>query len=541
MDNDKELAELIKNRLYFYISKRSIKKYPKEEIHFTIEKTFYYDSFFLDFGPFKLSLLVKFYRLLREKLDESKNSNKKFYFWSKNCKKKRTNSAVLICSFIMVYCSISAKEAYSKISHLKKFYPFHDASPLESTYGLNVLDVLEGLEKGIQNNWVDFDTFDIQWYEKHEKVINGDLNWIIPNKILAFCSPTPDQNVKKKKNKKKKKDKKKKKEIEELQEKNDNPNKNDNDNDNDDENEKKNDLKDSNSSKKKNKVIEKEEEEEEKEKEKEKEIKENKKKKKKKKKITSQNEENSTKTKNNSSKQSIWSWFGFRSETKTKPKPKTKAKLLDSNPSSNSNNNTISHTDNIDESTFESIDQEEIDDFGYGWPVSKYAEYFDQYNITCIVRLNQPIYNKKPFLKKGMSHYDLNFMDGSVPTEKLLNKFLTIAETEFESDKKRSRVMAIHCKAGLGRTGVMIGSYLIKFYNFTAKQAIAWLRLCRPGSVIGIQQQYLETFQRKLLHKKSKFRNMDQKRNLSSLKLSPQPRKVRRKTSSKSPKKKNKN
>lgn len=45
--------------------------------------------------------------------------------------------------------------------------------------------------------------------------------------------------------------------------------------------------------------------------------------------------------------------------------------------------------------------------------------------------------------------------------------------------------------AGLGRTGTMIACYLIKHYKFTADEAIAWIRICRPGSVIGHQQSWL--------------------------------------------------
>jgi alkylated DNA nucleotide flippase Atl1 len=45
--------------------------------------------------------------------------------------------------------------------------------------------------------------------------------------------------------------------------------------------------------------------------------------------------------------------------------------------------------------------------------------------------------------------------------------------------------------AGLGRTGTLIGMYMMKHLNFTARQAIAWLRIVRPGSVIGPQQHYL--------------------------------------------------
>lgn len=51
--------------------------------------------------------------------------------------------------------------------------------------------------------------------------------------------------------------------------------------------------------------------------------------------------------------------------------------------------------------------------------------------------------------------------------------------------------LAVHCKAGLGRTGVLICCYMIKHYGFTAEEAIGYIRICRPGSVIGPQQTYL--------------------------------------------------
>lgn len=47
------------------------------------------------------------------------------------------------------------------------------------------------------------------------------------------------------------------------------------------------------------------------------------------------------------------------------------------------------------------------------------------------------------------------------------------------------------CKAGLGRTGTLIGAYMVWKYGFTANEAIAFMRIVRPGSVVGPQQQYL--------------------------------------------------
>lgn len=54
------------------------------------------------------------------------------------------------------------------------------------------------------------------------------------------------------------------------------------------------------------------------------------------------------------------------------------------------------------------------------------------------------------------------------------------------------RVPSVSPPAGLGRTGTLIGCYLMKHYRFTAGEAIAWIRICRPGSVIGPQQNFLE-------------------------------------------------
>lgn len=45
--------------------------------------------------------------------------------------------------------------------------------------------------------------------------------------------------------------------------------------------------------------------------------------------------------------------------------------------------------------------------------------------------------------------------------------------------------------AGLGRTGTLIACYIMKHYKFTAQEAIAWIRICRPGSIIAHQQTWL--------------------------------------------------
>ena len=66
--------------------------------------------------------------------------------------------------------------------------------------------------------------------------------------------------------------------------------------------------------------------------------------------------------------------------------------------------------------------------------------------------------------------------------------------------------LAVHCKAGLGRTGVLICSYMIKHHGFTAEEAIGYIRICRPGSVIGLQQNYLIQMHGKLVREGQLYR-----------------------------------
>uniref|UniRef100_A0A182IRV7 Tyrosine specific protein phosphatases domain-containing protein n=1 Tax=Anopheles atroparvus TaxID=41427 RepID=A0A182IRV7_ANOAO len=61
-------------------------------------------------------------------------------------------------------------------------------------------------------------------------------------------------------------------------------------------------------------------------------------------------------------------------------------------------------------------------------------------------------------------------------------------------------------QTGLGRTGTLIGAYLIKHFDFNSMEAIAWLRICRPGSVIGQQQQWLQGKEQWLIAAGNAFR-----------------------------------
>jgi cell division cycle 14 len=111
--------------------------------------------------------------------------------------------------------------------------------------------------------------------------------------------------------------------------------------------------------------------------------------------------------------------------------------------------------------------------------------------VTAVVRLNKRLYDRRRFTEGGFRHHELFFPDGSCPTPALVERFCALVEAE-------PGVVAVHCKAGLGRTGVLIGLYIMKHFGFSANEALGYLRIVRPGSIIGPQQHFLCDWERRM-------------------------------------------
>ena len=113
-----------------------------------------------------------------------------------------------------------------------------------------------------------------------------------------------------------------------------------------------------------------------------------------------------------------------------------------------------------------------------------YIPIFKKLGVKTVVRLNNKTYDPSTFTKNGIRHVEMYFTDGTAPSLDIVDKFLELAETT-------EGVIAVHCKAGLGRTGTLIGCFVMKHFQFNAADFIGWIRICRPGSILGPQQHFL--------------------------------------------------
>ncbi|XP_040270381.1 protein tyrosine phosphatase domain-containing protein 1-like [Bufo bufo] len=87
-------------------------------------------------------------------------------------------------------------------------------------------------------------------------------------------------------------------------------------------------------------------------------------------------------------------------------------------------------------------------------------------------------YRPQDFMDSGISFYNFGLPDfGVVPVPRVLDAVKVIAFA------LREGRVAVHCHAGLGRTGVLVACYLIYACRVSAADAIRFLRLRRPGSI----------------------------------------------------------
>lgn len=89
----------------------------------------------------------------------------------------------------IIYLDRTPEEAFEPLNCGPAYSEFCDASYGSSNYTITLNDCFRAVFKARNSGFFNFEDFDAEEYEYYERVEYGDLNWIIPNKFLAFCGP----------------------------------------------------------------------------------------------------------------------------------------------------------------------------------------------------------------------------------------------------------------------------------------------------------------------------------------------------------------
>ena len=118
-------------------------------------------------------------------------------------------------------------------------------------------------------------------------------------------------------------------------------------------------------------------------------------------------------------------------------------------------------------------------------------------------------YDSRAFTAAGLAHHELPFSRnpgvgrGLIPSNEQARRFLKLLE---KAAKDGGGAVALHGDAGREQAVVLVGMYLLKHLEFTAAEAVGYLRVCRPGCLEGVQQLFLRANEQKLRREGRPFR-----------------------------------
>ena len=104
--------------------------------------------------------------------------------------------------------------------------------------------------------------------------------------------------------------------------------------------------------------------------------------------------------------------------------------------------------------------------------------------ISVVVNLHERGHDPERLARWGLTEVHLPVPDFTAPTEDQLTRGVRAIDRALADGQR----VAVHCAAGLGRTGTLLACYLVST-GLEPMAAIEWIRAVRPGSVETAEQQ----------------------------------------------------
>jgi len=125
--------------------------------------------------------------------------------------------------------------------------------------------------------------------------------------------------------------------------------------------------------------------------------------------------------------------------------------------------------------------------------MDNYIRLLQDHRVSHLVCATDQLYRTDELTKNEVKVTELSFRDGSAPSQDIVDKWLSLVNTEFNSNA--DTCIGVHCVTGLGRAPVLVATALIEL-GMKYEDAVEMIRTARRGAINQRQIEFLSKYKK---------------------------------------------